>query len=78
VVLTGPKALVRLQDAQPTFYVQSSDGLGARLELISLKVGGESPRCGKGRGRPGRHWEAVEQRVAVQLERTQLTPGFTV
>ena len=38
LVLTGPKAAVRLQEAQPAFYVQSSDGLGAKLELISLKV----------------------------------------
>ena len=38
LVLTGAKAAVRLQEAQPTFYVQSSDGLGAKLELISVKV----------------------------------------
>jgi hypothetical protein len=76
VVLTGPKALVRLQDAQPTFYVQSSDGLGARLELISLKVVRESrvvEKVAAGRAGIGK---PSEQRVAVQLERTQLTPGL--
>src|SRR5208337_1281060 len=76
VVLPGPKALVRLQDAQPTFYVQSSDGLGARLELISLKVVKESRVVEKvAAGRVG-IGKASEQRVAVQLERTQLAPGL--
>ena len=38
VVLTGDRAAVRLQQAQPTFYVRSSEGWGAKLEVISLKV----------------------------------------
>jgi hypothetical protein len=73
VVLPGAKAAVRLQQAQPTFYVQSSDGLGAKLELISLKVVKESRVVEKveaGRGKPS------ELRVAVELERTQLAPGL--
>jgi hypothetical protein len=76
VVLAGPKAAVRLQQAQPTFYVQSSDGLGAKLELISLKVVKESRVVEKveagraGIGKPS------ELRAAVQLERTQLAPGL--
>ena len=76
VVLPGAKAAVRLQQAQPTFYVQSSDGLGAKLELISVKVVKESRVVEKveagraGIGKPS------ELRAAVQLERTQLAPGL--
>jgi hypothetical protein len=76
LVLSGAKAAVRLQEAQPTFYVQSSDGLGAKLELISVKVVKESRVVEKveagraGIGKPS------ELRAAVQLERTQLTPGL--
>jgi hypothetical protein len=76
VVLPGPKAAVRLQQAQPTFYVQSSDGLGAKLELISVKVVKESRVVEKveagraGIGKPS------ELRAAVQLERKQLAPGL--
>jgi hypothetical protein len=76
VVLPGPKAAVRLQQAQPTFYVQSSDGLGAKLELISLKVVKASRVVEKieagraGIGKPS------ELHAAVQLERTQLAPGL--
>jgi hypothetical protein len=76
VVLPGAKAAVRLQQAQPTFYVQSSDGLGAKLELISLKVVKESrvvEKVAAGRAGIGK---PSELRVAVQLERTQLAPGL--
>jgi len=76
VALPGPKAAVRLQQAQPTFYVQSSDGLGAKLELISVKVSKESrvvERIEAGRGGIGK---LSELRAAVQLERTQLAPGL--
>jgi hypothetical protein len=76
VVLSGPKAAVRLQQAQPTFYVQSSDGLGAKLELISVKVVKESrvvERVEAGRAGIGK---LSELRAAVELERTQLSPGL--
>ena len=76
VVLPGAKAAVRLQQAQPTFYVQSSDGLGAKLELISVKVVKESrvvEKVAAGRAGIGK---PSELRVAVQLERTQLAPGL--
>jgi len=76
VALPGPKAAVRLQQAQPTFYVQTSDGLGAKLELISVKVSKESrvvERIEAGRGGIGK---PSELRAAVQLERTQLGPGL--
>ena len=76
VELPGAKAAVRLQTAQPTFYIQSSDGLGARLELISLKVVKESRVVEKveagraGAGKPS------ELRTAVELQRTQLASGL--
>jgi len=76
VVLPGPKAAVRLQQAQPTFYVQSSAGLGAKLELVSVKVVKESRVVEKvevsraGIGKPS------EIRPAAPLERTQLAPGL--
>jgi hypothetical protein len=76
VVLPGVKAAVRLQEAQPTFYVQSSDGLGTKLELISLKVVKESRVVEKGEtGRAG-IGKSSELRAAVQLERAQLAPGL--
>jgi len=76
VALPGPKAAVRIQHAQPTFYIQSSDGLGAKLELISVKVSKETrvvERVEAGRGGIGK---PSELRAAVQLERTQLAPGL--
>jgi hypothetical protein len=76
VVLTGAKAAVRLQQAQPTFYVQSSDGLGAKLELISVKVVKDSRVVEKAEtGRAGTG-KPSELRAAAQLERTQLAPGL--
>jgi hypothetical protein len=75
-VLTGARAAVRLQEAQPAFYVQSADGLGARLELISVKVVKETrvvERVEAGRAATGK---PSELRAAVQLERTQLAPGL--
>jgi hypothetical protein len=74
VVLSGAKAAVRLQQAQPTFYVQSSDGLGAKLELIPLKVVKESRVVEKVEAGPADIGKPSEQRVGVQLERTQLAP----
>jgi hypothetical protein len=76
VVLPGPKAAVRLQQAQPAFYVQSSEGLGGKLELIALKTVKQSRVVEKveagraGLGKPS------ELRTAVDLERTQLAPGL--
>jgi hypothetical protein len=76
VVLPEPKAAVRLQQAQPTFYVQSPDGLGAKLELISLRVVKQSRVVEKVEaGRAGIE-KPAELRAAVELERTQLAPGL--
>jgi len=76
VALPGPKAAVRLQQAQPTFYVQSSDGLGARLELIAVKVAKESRVVEKVEVSRAGIGNLPEVRPAVQLERTQLAPGL--
>jgi hypothetical protein len=76
VVLPRPKAAVRLQQAQPTFYVQSSDGLGAKLELISLKAVKESRVVEKVEAGRGGIGKPPELRAAVELERTQLAPGL--
>lgn len=74
VVLAGPKAAVRISVDQPTFYVQSADGWGARAELIPVKTGKESRlvekvQSGIGAGKSG------EVRSSLQLERTQIAPG---
>jgi len=74
VVLDGVKAPVRLSTLQPAFYVQSADGLGAKLELIRLKPGKESrvvEQVEAGRAGIGK---ATELRAAVPLERTQISP----
>src|SRR5437879_493377 len=42
VVLQGPRAMIRVNSLQPTFYVQSADNAGARVALVSLKQGKNS------------------------------------
>ena len=76
VELPGAKAAVRLQQAQPSFYVQSADGAGARLELISLKVVKESRMVEKVEAARGGVTKPSEQRPTVQVERTQMAPGL--
>lgn len=75
VVLPGPKAAVHISDAQPTFFVQSADGWGAKAELIPLKAGKESRvvekvQSGIGAGKSG------ELRTSVPLERAEVAPGL--
>jgi hypothetical protein len=76
MVLPGAKAAVRLQQAQPTFYVQSSDGLGAKLELISVKVVKESRVVERVEGGQAGIGKPSELRAAVPLERIQLAPAL--
>ena len=74
VVLHGEKAVIRLVNPQPVFYVQASDGLGAKLVLIRLKSGKdarvveqvEAGRMGIGK--------STESRSAIPLQREQLSP----
>jgi len=74
VVLSGPKAAVRLDQYLPVFYVQSAEGLGAKLELIKVKPGkqGRLVETVESRGGIGK---ATELRSAVTLERAQVAPG---
>ena len=76
IELPGPKAAVRIQQAQPTFYVQSSAGLGAKLELIQLKVVKESRVVEKVEVSRAGIGNASDVPAAVQLQRTQLAPGL--
>ena len=74
--LPGPRAAVRLQQALPTFYVQFPEGLGARVELVAVKVVKESrvvERLEASRAGLGKPAEAP---AAVPLQRTQLAPGL--
>jgi len=74
--LPGAKAAVRLQQAMPTFYVQSSQGLGAKMELVPVKVVKESrivERVEASRSGVGKVSQAS---AAVELQRTQLSPGL--
>ena len=74
--LPGPKAAVRLQQAQPTFYAQFADGLGAKLELVSVKVMNESRVVEKVEASRAGIGKSSDLHVAVQLERRQLAPGL--
>jgi len=76
IELPGPKAAVRIQQAQPTFYVQSSDGLGAKLELVQLKVVRESRVVEKVEVDRAGNEKASDVPAAEQLQRTQLAPGL--
>ena len=75
VVLEGAKAPIRLNDPLPVFYVQSSEGLGGKLELVHVKPGKEArvvEDLEAGRGKSGK---ATEIRTMVPLERKQLAPN---
>ena len=75
VVLTGPKAAVRLSQPLPVFYVQSGDDLGAKLALIQVKPGKQARLVEKVETRGG-SGKTTELREAVPLERTQAAPGL--
>lgn len=75
VILPGAKAAVRILAGQPAFYVHSSDGMGASLELIPVRTNKEARwiekiQTGIGVGKSG------EVRDALPLERTQIAPGL--
>ena len=75
VVLSGPKAAIRLPKLQPTFYIQSADRWGARAELVSVKAGKQSRvvekfQSGIGVGKKG------EVRTELPVERTEISPGL--
>jgi hypothetical protein len=75
VVLEGAKATIRLNDPLPVFYVQSSEGLGAKLELVRLKPGKESRVVEDVEASRGKNSKTTEERTMVSLERKQVAPN---
>jgi hypothetical protein len=76
VVLEGAKAAIRLNDPSPVFYVQSADGLGAKLEMVHLKPGKESRVVEEVETSRGKNGKATEERTMVSLERKQVAPNI--
>jgi hypothetical protein len=76
VVLEGPKAAIRLNDPLPVFYVQSTGGLGAKLELVRLKPGKESRVVEDLETSRGKNGKATEERTMVSIERKQVAPNI--
>lgn len=74
VVLPGPAAAVRLMSTQPVFYVQASDALGAKLELVTVKSRKDSRQVEKVEWRAG-ITKPAELRAAVPLARKEIAPG---
>jgi len=75
VVLPGAKAAVRILAVQPAFYVRSADGLGAKLELVTVKPRKDAREVEKVEWRGG-ITKPAELRAAIPLERTELAPGL--
>lgn len=76
VVLEGPKAAIRLNDPLPMFYVQSADGLGARLNLLRLKPVKDSRVVEDVDTARGKNGATSEQRNSIPLERKQVAPDI--
>lgn len=76
VVLDGQKATIRLNDPLPVFYIQSAEGLGAKLELVRLKPGKESRVVEELEMSRGKNGKATEERTMVSLERKQVAPNI--
>jgi hypothetical protein len=74
VVLEGPRATLRVNSLQPTFYVQSTDNAGARVDLVSVKAGKNSRVVEKVQGGIG-VGPSGELRETIPLERRQVAPG---
>ncbi len=75
VVLPGTRAAVRVMSIEPAFYVQSADGLGANLALISLKPRKESRQVEKVEWRGG-IGQPAELHDSIPLERKQIAPNL--
>jgi len=76
VILEGAKATIRLSDPWPVFYVQSAEGLGAKLELVRLKPGKESRVLEDLETSRGKNGKATEERAMVSIERKQVAPNI--
>lgn len=75
VVLPGKRAAVRILSLQPAFYVQSSDGLGAKLELVTVKPRKEAREVETLEWKGGEA-KPKELRAAVPLEREEIAPSL--
>jgi hypothetical protein len=75
VILPGARAPVRVMSTEPVFYVQSADGLGAKIELITVKPRKESRQVEKVEWRGGLT-KPAELRAAVPMQRTEIAPGL--
>ncbi len=75
IVLDGTKAVVRLNDPLPIFYVQSAAGLGANLELVSLKVTKQSRVVEEVDTGRGKNATSTEDRSTLPVERKQIAPN---
>jgi len=76
VVIDGVKAAIRLSNPQPEIYVQSADGLGAKIELLRVKTTKELRVVEQVEAARGADGKATEQRTTVPLERTQISPNL--
>jgi hypothetical protein len=76
VVLDGAKAAIRLNDPMPVFYVQSSSGLGTKLELVHLKPGKESRIVEDIETARGKNGQSTEDRATIAIERKQLATNL--
>jgi hypothetical protein len=74
VVLSGPKAAVRFQDPQLTFFVRLPNSTAANLELIPVKSG-KHFRIVE-RVNVGFKGKAKESRRSIPLRRTQVAPDI--
>jgi hypothetical protein len=74
VVLEGPRATLRVNSLQPTFYVQSAENAGARVDLVPVKPGKSSRVVEKVQGGIGMG-ASGELRETIPLERKQVAPG---
>jgi hypothetical protein len=75
VILRGKRAAVRILNMQPTFFVQSSDGLGSKLQLVALKSRKEAREVESLEWKGGEA-QPQELRAAVALEREEIAPGL--
>jgi len=74
VVLEGSRATLRVNSLQPTFYVQSAQNVGARIDLVPVKPGKNSRLVEKVQGGIG-VGPSGELRETIPLERKQVAPG---
>lgn len=75
VILPGTRSPVRVMAIEPVFYVQSADGLGSNLALISLKPRKESRQVEKVEWRAGIS-KPAELHEAVPIQHTEIAPGL--